>query len=352
MNEKSKKTDRRCFLARGIVGAAGVGAAAAAFTSIEEDTLQAAIDNGVAKTEVSSKKRKTSIAPGSLPSGKICDISFSRLMIGGNVIGGWAHARDLMYASKLFQTYNNEAKIVETLELAMDCGVNTIQLDPKYWLAITNYNKSHSKPIQTIVCCTLYEDKVKMSDEIKRHVDFGATMIYSHGGQTDRFMMNGGHIDVIGQMVDLIKAQGVPAGVGGHSLNMPIACEKAKIDNDFYLKTFHGDKYWSAPEEEHREEYDWMQGHPDNHNKNHDAMWCINPEETAAFMEKVEKPWIAFKVMAAGAINPRIAFRYAFQNGADFVVAGMFDFQVEQDVKYAINAIEKSDRVRTRPWRA
>ena len=346
---ESPKTDRRCFIARGIAGAAGIGAAAAAFSSVEESTLQAAINDGSAKVE---EKRKTSIAPGSLPSGKIRDISFSRLMIGGNLIGGWAHSRDLMYASKLFTSYNTEAKVTETLELAMDCGVNTIQLDPSCWPAITNYNKTHSKPIQSIVCCTLHEDKTKMNDEIKRHVDLGATMIYGHGGQTDRFMMDGGSIDVIGQMVDLIKAQGVPAGVGGHSLNMPMACEKAKIDNDFYLKTFHSDKYWSATPEDGREEYDWMSGHPYEHNKNHDAMWCNNPEETAAFMEKVEKPWIAFKVMAAGAINPRTAFRYAFQNGADFIVAGMFDFQVELDVKLAIEAIEKGSRSRKRPWLA
>ena len=62
-------------------------------------------------------------------------------------------------------------------------------------------------------------------------------------------------------------------------------------------------------------------------------MWCNNPEETVAFMEKVEKPWIAFKVMAAGAIPPRMAFPYAYRNGADFIIAGMFDFQVETDVK-------------------
>ena len=47
-------------------------------------------------------------------------------------------------------------------------------------------------------------------------------------------------------------------------------------------------------------------------------------------MAKVNKPWVAFKVMAAGAIKPQIAFSYAYRNGADFVIAGMFDFQVEQ----------------------
>jgi hypothetical protein len=200
-----------------------------------------------------------------------------------------------------------------------------------------------------MVCIPLVEDKAKMNDSIKRQVDLGATLLYSHGGVTDSFMMGGGSVDVIGQMVDLIKAQGIPAGVGGHSLNMPKACEQAKINNDFYVKTFHMDRYWSATPKDHRVEYDWMRGNAGDHNANNDNMWCNNPEETAAYMETVEKPWVAFKVMAAGAISPRLAFPHAYRNGADFIIAGMFDFQVESDVKIAIESLQKLDS-RKRRW--
>jgi hypothetical protein len=58
---------------------------------------------------------------------------------------------------------------------------------------------------------------------------------------------------------------------------------------------------------------------------------------------------VAFKVLAAGAIPPHTAFSHAYRNGADFIVAGMFDFQVEEDVKIAIEALHKS-KSRTRPW--
>jgi len=339
------KTDRRCFLVKGVLGAAAIGAA---HSSIEEDTLAAAIEDGTTEAG-KGQGPKTDIPPGSLPCGKICDVSLSRLFIGGNLIGGWAHSRDLMYASKLFTSYNTEAKIFETLELAQACGVNTIQLDPKCWPSVTKYNENRETKIQTMVCIPLIEDKTKMNETIKRQIDLGATLLYSHGGTTDSHMMSGGGIDVIGQMVELIKAQGVPAGVGGHSLNMPIACEENKVDPDYYVKTFHIDRYWSATPEENRKEYDWMRRTSGDHDANNDNMWCNNPEETAAFMEKVDKPWVAFKVMAAGAIDPRVAFNYAFRHGADFVIAGMFDFQIEPDVKIAIESVRKSSN-RKRPW--
>jgi len=178
----AEKTDRRCFLVRGVLGAAGVGAAA--YSSIEENTLKAAINDGTADTGGGGAP-KTDIPPGALACGKIGNVSLSRLLIGGNLIGGWAHSRDLMYASKLFKSYNTEAKIFETLELAQACGVNTIQLDPACWDSIAKYNHSRSKPIQTMICVRLTPDKTKMNEEIKRQIDMGATLLYSHGGTTD-----------------------------------------------------------------------------------------------------------------------------------------------------------------------
>ncbi len=67
-------------------------------------------------------------------------------------------------------------------------------------------------------------------------------------------------------------------------------------------------------------------------------------------MEQVDRPWVAYKVLGAGAIHPVQGFRYAFQNGADFICVGMFDFQVAEDVTLAREAAGKS-RSRRRPWR-
>jgi hypothetical protein len=68
-------------------------------------------------------------------------------------------------------------------------------------------------------------------------------------------------------------------------------------------------------------------------------------------MRGVPRPWIAFKVLAAGAIHPDQGFKYAFENGADFVCVGMFDFQVRENVMIAKDVVAAQQN-RPRPWRA
>ena len=69
-------------------------------------------------------------------------------------------------------------------------------------------------------------------------------------------------------------------------------------------------------------------------------------------MKKVDKPWIAFKVLAAGAIHPREGFKFAFENGADFICVGMFDFQIREDAAITTRILsELSKTGRARPWK-
>jgi hypothetical protein len=54
-------------------------------------------------------------------------------------------------------------------------------------------------------------------------------------------------------------------------------------------------------------------------------------------------------VLAAGAIKPADGFKYAFENGADFICAGMFDFHVRVDALITKNILN-DNLDRKRPW--
>ena len=87
---------------------------------------------------------------GTLEKGKIGDHEISRLVLGGNLIGGWAHSRDLIYVPSLFKAYNTEKKIYETLILAENAGINTINIGFPTNGVIAKYKRMTGSKIKVI----------------------------------------------------------------------------------------------------------------------------------------------------------------------------------------------------------
>ena len=270
----------------------------------------------------------------------------SRMMVGGNLISGFTHSRDLKYVNQLFKAYVTEEKVLETLKLAESYGINTVFETGGNF--VERYNREMRGHMQFIPHIEVKQgqSETELLAHIQKQVDSGAVALYVWGVAADT-LMKAGAIDLLKRTVDLAKAHDMPVGVGSHSLLVPMACEKAGVACDFYVKTFHRDDYPSATPRELRKEFIWLDGGKGWY----DNMWCINPEETAEFMKTVTKPWVAFKILAAGAIPPKVGFAHAFDNGADFVAVGMFDFQVKEDCEICCDAIAKA-RKRPRPWRA
>ena len=279
-----------------------------------------------------------------MPYGMIGNVKFSRMMLGGNLVAGYMHNRDLLYVPQLFRAYMTEEKIFETFKVAEENGINTVFESGGEF--VERYNKEHGGHMMVIpsVKPALGDDENKIKTLIKILVDNGAPALYLWGVAADQFAQ-AGQIGMIAKTVELAKVHGLPVGVGAHSLQVPIACEKAQVPCDFYVKTLHSDNYASAIPKELRKEYIWL----DKGKGFYDNMWCIDPEETIEFMKTVHKPWIAFKILAAGAIHPRDALLYAFRNGADFVAVGMFDFHVKGNCTLLKRAV-KHTQERQRPW--
>jgi len=336
-------SDRRRFFHVALRGAVGAGA----MLSLEEKILRAALQQPASIPKQAGQTEPVE----TLPCGKLGKLTISRLIMGGNLIGGYAHSRDLLYVSRLLRAYNTDSKIFETLALAERSGITMIQLNPGCLDFVERYRKERGGKIQVMVCVDADPTaSSKVRDQIQELVGRGADALYSHGERTDRCVMNG-NIDAVGRVVELIKAAGVPAGIGSHSLETPITSQRHQLNPDFYVKTLHPDSYWSATPPEDREEWCWYKGSSQDHNRYHDNIFCLDPGKTVEFMQTVDKPWFAFKVMAAGALSPQIGFNFAYKSGADFIIAGMFDFQVADDLAIARKALRRAQN-RARPWRA
>ena len=283
-----------------------------------------------------------------VPMGKIGEHEISRLVAGGNLIGGWAHSRDLQYVPSLFRAYNTERKIFETLMLLERTGVNTINIGFPTNELMAKYKKMTGSKIKVISQVHPDMEKNDYFVNIDKAIDFGVDIVQVQGNWCD-WLVRDNRIDVIEKMMDRIRSQGYTAGLASHTVDSLIVCQENGIIPDYYMKTMHHDNYWSAHPRENRVPFEVDGKKYADHNKFHDNCFCLFPDKTVDFVQRATVPVMGFKVLAAGAIQPEDGFEWAFRNGADFICVGMFDFQVVQNANITNDVLDKLQG-RVRKW--
>ena len=303
----ARDMNRRSFLGASLLGVT-------AGMSIENRTL-------LAKLSEESKPAGDTGPIRGLQKGKLGKLEVSRLICGGNLFSGFGHSRELIYVSELMKQYFTAEKIMDTLQLCEENGINTaiLRCDNHIVDVLTRYRNERGGRIQWIA--QSYPEENNLTGNIQLAIDNGAVGAYPQGGIGDKFVEEG-KIDLLGKVLAFIKKNGLAAGVGSHSLEVTKAAEREKLEPDFYFKTFNNVDYHSEA-----------------------------PKQIAAYMKTVDKPWIAFKVLGAGAVRPKAGFKLAYESGADFLNIGMFDFQVKEDINIVKNLLDNGIQ-RERPWRS
>ncbi|MCL2118940.1 MAG: twin-arginine translocation signal domain-containing protein [Planctomycetaceae bacterium] len=280
-----------------------------------------------------------------IPTGTIAGVEFSRMMLGGNLLTHHTHSRDLHYVSRLAGRYNTPQKVHETMRIAEEYGINTVVIHTQHGVldGLKQYRERGGN-LKIIICsiAPITDDMDEYTQSCQECIDAGVDALYLWGCHADAMIDEKprpnaggapwGRSDLIKKAVNTMRSFGVPVGVAAHHIEVIEFCEQEGIKNDFYLKTFHHRNYPSAV-------------------MNYDNSWCDDPEKHIEVFSKIEKPWIAYKVMAAGAIPPRDALEYTFSNGADFVIFGMFDYEIDEDTRL-LNEVLALDGVknRARKW--
>ncbi len=300
----------------------------AGWKSYEEENL-----SDVAGVKVNGNDERLRNLEGQVPKGNIKGLEASRMMMGGNLLAGFAHSRDLVYVSELLKQYHTDEKVIETLFLGEECGINTavLRVDDQTVRILEKYRKRGGK----IKWFGQYYPSPEDFDNLNYAIDNGADAVFAQGVRSDYYVEHD-RLEVLQRSLEHARDQGIPSGIGAHLLSVPKACEREGLDPDFYMKTLHHYRYWSAPPEGDRDAIG-------------PSIWSPETRETVEFMKKVNKPWIAFKVLAAGSILPRDGLRFAYENGADFTCVGMFDFQVVENSNITYQLFQ-DEIPRERPW--
>jgi hypothetical protein len=314
--------NRRGFVKRSLIVSGGLASAA----TFEHRPLLAKMRGAPSAAPDST--------PGSLPTGRIGKLNVTRLICGGNLFSGFAHSGEFTYVSDLLKHYFVEDKILDTLQLCEQNGINTaiLRSDDHMVGILKRYHKERGGKLQWIA--QTYPDIGKLKENVQMAIDNGAVGAFIMGGKSEQFYKKG-RVDLIGEVIAFIRQNGLVAGVGAHMVAILQAVEEMKIEPDFWFKTFNSNGYALAP----------------NDFKNTATGLDESPDGIAAYMKATKKPWIAFKVLAAGRVKPREGLDLAFQKGADFVNVGMYDFQVKEDVAL-VKEVVLAHAQRERPWRA
>jgi hypothetical protein len=285
-----------------------------------------------------------------MPVGKIGNLTIGRLISGSNLINMNMHARDLLYVRDLATRYSTEGRMFMTLKRLEEHGVNTFILKAANFRQydLRKYKREWGGKLQWIADVIVGRDIDRFEKALVEHLELGAVGAYLWGGSTDQWYAAKQEKNII-RAYEIMRKYKIVTGICSHRVESVMFCEKEGLKPDFYFTTFHHDRYWSAHPRQNRGFLEVFLEKRPEHEQWHDNMFHHDPEKTAEFMQSVKAPWIAFKVLAAGAIPPEDGFKYAFQKGADFICVGMFDWQVKQDVEIAIKAVAEA-KDRKRPW--
>jgi hypothetical protein len=262
-----------------------------------------------------------------VPAVQLGDLRISRLIIGGNPFSGNSHISRAL--DEEMQDYFTGERIKKTLFRCMECGVNAMQLrGDRHIMRIIREFRAEGGALHWIGQTT--PESISFEGNVKAMAAFGAAAIYHHGTVTDE-LFKGAEYGELKRRLGIIRATGLPTGLGTHIPTVIEYAEENRWDVDFYMASVYNlsriDRVSSAVTGKANEEEPFFE---------EDIPRMYNTIRAAA------KPCIAFKILGAtrrcqSQETVKAAFFEAFANikPGDLVNVGMYPKDLDQP---ALNA--------------
>ncbi len=238
-----------------------------------------------------------------LPTVDFCGLSLTRLLIGANPFGGFSHqnaARD-----EAMRAYHTPEQILETWARAWKAGINTFVTNNETQQVIDTTEKYLSAGgLMQWIAQVSFRTYASMEEAIDRATAIGCQAMYFHGGLIDELFAER-DASRVRQWVDYARKKGLPVGIAAHA---PQAHEWV---NKMNIVDFHAVPFFNCGSV---------------HSKGSGEKFQLDDiSRSVELIRTLPKPCIAYKVLAAGRIDPAMGFDYALRNikPGDVINVGM-----------------------------
>lgn len=247
---------------------------------------------------------------------KLGGVEISRLALGGELMAGHAHARDLIWPDTFMRRYHGGGALERTFRHAVRCGITAVFAEGEFLDAAKRSAVEAGGTLRFFADCATAEDAAAAKTG-------GATGVYVRPEATDR-LARAGDAAALKALVGAFRATGLPVGVGAEDVATVKFCVENGVLPDYWVLAFHSLAYPAA------------ELGPGFNN-----LWCVDPEGTAAYMKSRPEPWVSIRGLAGGGIQPYDACKFAYDRGVGTVALNLLDFQVVDAVNAAMKALGK-----------
>ncbi len=237
---------------------------------------------------------------------KLGNLEVSRLIIGGNPFSGFSHQTGK--ADQEMVSYYTAARIKQTYQQAEKAGVTTcIARTDRHMIRLLREYWEEGGAIQWIGQTA--PEIGPAPNGVRAAAGNGAKAVFVHGGETDHLYLNG-RMDELKVAIKAIHDAGLPAGIAGHR-TVIFEWAEEHLDCDFYMCSY----------------YDPTDRGDSPEAKVGDQRFLESARQTmTAFIPRLSKPVIHYKILAAGRNTPQEAFAVAARTmrPTDAVCVGIY----------------------------